>query len=137
GFYGMDLYSLHASMRAVLDYLDRVDPEAARRARYRYACFDHAAEDPQAYGYAAAFELERSCEEEAVRQLVEMRALAAEAARGDGRDDEDDAFTAEQNARVVQNAEQYYRQMFSGRVNTWNLRDRHMVEALEYLARHL
>src|SRR5204862_3279882 len=52
GFYGMDLYSLHTSIRAVLDYLDRVDPAAARRARYRYACFDHAAEDPQAYGYA-------------------------------------------------------------------------------------
>jgi erythromycin esterase-like protein len=66
GFYGLDLYSLHTSARAVLDFLDKVDPEAARRARYRYACFEHFGEDTQAYGYAASFGLSKSCEDEVV-----------------------------------------------------------------------
>src|SRR5687767_13696807 len=78
GFYGIDLYSLHSSMAAVLDYLDRTDKEAARRARYRYSCFETFGEDPQHYGYAASFDLSRSCEDEAVRQLVELRQRAVD-----------------------------------------------------------
>src|SRR5438552_1316486 len=81
GFYGLDLYSLHTSMEAVLSYLDRVDPDAARRARQRYACFDHYGEDTQAYGYAAGFGLTPSCETEVLSQLVELRRRAAEYAR--------------------------------------------------------
>ena len=137
GFYGLDLYSLNLSMQAVLDYLDKVDPEAARRARYRYACFEHFGEDPQAYGYAASFGLSGSCEQEVVAQLVELRRAAADYARRDGRVAADELFYAEQNARLVQNAERYYRAMFEGRVSSWNLRDRHMAETLEALARHL
>lgn len=137
GFYGMDLYSLHGSMRAVLRYLDRVDPDAARRARYRYACFDHAGEDPQAYGYAASFDIDRSCEDEVVRQLLELRQRAADYARRDGRRAADAFFSAEQNAVLVRNAEVYYRSMFRGRVSSWNLRDRHMAETIERLASHL
>jgi erythromycin esterase-like protein len=136
GFYGMDLYSLFASMRAVLDHLDRVDPEAAARARYRYACFDHHGEDSQAYGYAASFGMKPSCEDEVVQQLREMnrRAGALVAAGGLERDE---AFFAQQNARLVRNAEEYYRTMFRGRVSSWNLRDSHMVETLQALDRHL
>lgn len=78
GFYGLDLYSLFTSMQEVLGYLDRVDPEAASRARSRYACFDHAAEDSQAYGYAASFGLGPSCEDEVVQQLREMSRRAGE-----------------------------------------------------------
>jgi erythromycin esterase-like protein len=137
GFYGLDLYSLGLSMQAVLDYLDKVDPEAARRARYRYSCFDHFGEDPQAYGYAAGFGLEESCEQQVVAQLVELRRSAAQYAHRDGRVAADELFYAEQNARLVQNAERYYRAMFQGRVSSWNLRDRHMAETLEALARHL
>lgn len=37
GFYGLD--SLHASMKVVLHYLEKVDPEAGKRARERYSCF--------------------------------------------------------------------------------------------------
>jgi erythromycin esterase-like protein len=66
GFYGLDLYSLFTSIEAVLGYLDKVDPEAAKRARFRYGCFDHYAEDTQAYGYAAAFGMNRSCEDSVV-----------------------------------------------------------------------
>jgi erythromycin esterase-like protein len=72
GFYGLDLYSLHASIRAVLSFLDKVDPEAARRARYRYACFENFGEDTQAYGYAASVGLSKSCEDEAISQWMDM-----------------------------------------------------------------
>jgi erythromycin esterase-like protein len=137
GFYGLDLYSLHASMAAVLRYLDVVDGEAAGRARRRYACFDRFGDDVQRYGYATRVGLARSCEDEVVGQLRELRARAAEYARRDGRLAADDLFFAEQNARVVQNAERYYRTMFGGRVESWNVRDGHMADTLEALLDHL
>jgi erythromycin esterase-like protein len=137
GFYGLDLYSLFASMEEVVRFLERVDPEAARRARYRYSCFDAFGEDTQAYGYAAEFGLTQSCEDQAVQQLVELQRRAAELAQRDGRIPEDEVFYAEQNARLVKNAEEYYRTMFRGRVSSWNLRDRHMAETLEALIAHL
>ncbi|HWQ32090.1 MAG TPA: erythromycin esterase family protein [Blastocatellia bacterium] len=137
GFYGLDLYSLNTSIAAVLNYLDRVDPEAARRARYRYACFEHFGDDVQAYGYAANFGLTESCENEAVSQLVELRRHAADYASRDGRVAADEFFFAEQNARLVINAEEYYRVMFRSSAESWNLRDRHMAETLDALLRHL
>ncbi|HJU72969.1 MAG TPA: erythromycin esterase family protein, partial [Gemmatimonadaceae bacterium] len=137
GFYGLDLYSLQSSVAAVLSYLEKVDPAAARRARYRYGCFDHFGAEPQDYGYAAAFDLTQSCEGEVVAQLVELRRRAAEYATRDGRIAADDYFFAEQNARLVRNAEQYYRAMFGGRTDSWNLRDTHMMETLEALLAHV
>ncbi len=133
GFYGLDLYSLFDSIAAVLHYLQRADPAAARRARERYACFEQFGEDSQRYGYATAFGLSQSCEDEVVAQLVEMRERAG-AARGS---EPDERFHAEQNARLVRNAEEYYRTMFRGHVSSWNLRDGHMAETLEALALHL
>jgi erythromycin esterase-like protein len=137
GFYGLDLYSLRESMEAVLNYLDEVDPEAARRARYRYSCFDQFGEDPQAYGYAAAYDLTQPCEREAVSQLVEMQRRVNDLARRDGGVAEDEAFYAEQNARLVKNAEAYYRSMFEDGAASWNLRDQHMAETLSALLGHL
>jgi erythromycin esterase-like protein len=137
GFYGLDLYSLHASMEKVVEYLDKVDPEAAQRARSRYGCFDHFGDDSQEYGYATSLGVAESCEKEVLSQLVELRRRAGELAGRDGRVDADEFFFAEQNARVVKNAEQYYRTMFTGRVSSWNLRDSHMFETLETLAQHL
>jgi erythromycin esterase-like protein len=133
GFYGLDLYALHASIEAVLEFLRLVDPEAALRARYRYACFDHVGGDPQAYGYAASFGLTPSCETAVVEQLAELRRSAADYARRDGRLEPDAVFFAEQNARLVRNAERYYRAMFGHRAASWNLRDRHMAETLDAL----
>jgi len=133
GFFGLDLYSLHASMDAVLRYLDLVDPDAALRARQRYACFDHYGEDPQEYGYAAGFGLGPSCETAVVEQLAELRRSAAAYAHRDGRLEPDDLFFAEQNAQLVRNAERYYRAMFGGHVASWNLRDQHMAETLDAL----
>jgi erythromycin esterase-like protein len=137
GFYGLDLYSLHASIEAVLLYLDKVDPEAAHRARSRYACFEAYGEDSQAYGFASGLGLGPSCEQAVVSQLVDLRRSAAEYALRDGRIAEDDYFYAEQNAKVVQDAEQYYRSMYRGEVSSWNLRDRHMTETLGALVDYL
>src|SRR6267143_4708274 len=137
GFYGLDLYSLYTSIESVLGYLAKVDPEAAKRARYRYSCFEHFAEDTQAYGYAANFGITESCEKEVIDQLVELRRRAADYASRDGRVAQDEFFFAEQNARLILNAERYYRSMFRGRVESWNLRDSHMAETLDALVTHL
>ena len=137
GFYGLDLYSLHTSIDAVIVYLDGVDPDAARRARERYACFDQFGRDPQIYAYEAGISGAEPCEQQVVQQLVELRTqAAARAERGRGVD-RDARFYAEQNARLVVNAERYYRAMFRGGVQSWNLRDQHMVETLEELTAHL
>jgi erythromycin esterase-like protein len=135
GFYGLDLYSLFTSIEAVLGYLDRVDPEAARRARARYGCFEEFRQDSQAYGFAAATGAAEPCEDKAVEQLVEMQRSARRYTGGGQADDE--RFFAEQNARLVQNAEEYYRSMFRGRTSSWNLRDQHMAETFDALCTHL
>ena len=137
GFYGLDLYSLHASIDAVLAYLQTIDPAAAARARYRYGCLEDFGEDPQAYGYAATIGLSRSCEDDVIEQLLELRGQAAEYANRDGRVAADEYFFAEQNARLVHNAEQYYRAMFAGREASWNRRDTHMMETLDALLSHV
>jgi erythromycin esterase-like protein/predicted phosphoribosyltransferase len=137
GFYGLDLYSLYASIDAVVAHLDAVDPDAARRARERYACFDHFGRDAQVYAYEAGMAGALPCEDQAVEQLLELRGRAAELAARDGGVAADEHFFAEQNARLVVNAERYYRAMFRGGVESWNLRDRHMAETLEELVAHL
>jgi erythromycin esterase-like protein len=135
GFYGMDLYALYSSIRAVLDYLQKSDPDAARRARERYACFDRYDEDPQAYAYAERFGLE-SCEDAVVGVLTDLRRRAAQLS-SDGAIRRDAYFFAEQNARLVKNAEEYYRTMFRGGIQSWNLRDTHMAGTIEALRSHL
>ena len=137
GFYGLDMYSLYRSIEAVLAYLDAVDPEAADKARLRYACFDHSLEEPQRFGYQASMGLRPDCEREAVGQLMELQREASRYLARDGRVASDEHFFAERNAAVVADAERYYRAMFADRSNTWNLRDRHMFETLEALREHL
>ena len=137
GFYGLDLYSLHASMAAVLGYLDARDPEAARRARERYACFDRFGEEPQHYGHAIALGIASDCEREVLEQLRDLLLRRGELLRHDGVVAEDAQFEAEQNARVAMNAEEYYRSMFVRGVSTWNLRDTHMADTLDALAAHV
>ena len=151
GFRGLDLYSLHASIDEVLRYLEDVDPEAARRARARYGCFEHYGEDPQEYGYLAREG--ESCEDAVVQQLTELRrrgpdlverdaeqdlaARAAAEAAAEAAAAPDDFFSAEMNARLVLDAERYYRAMFRGRNASWNLRDTHMADTLDALIGHL
>jgi erythromycin esterase-like protein len=137
GFYGMDLYSLHASIEAVLAYLEKVDPDAGKRARLRYSCFDHFSRNPQEYGYATTVGAIESCEDAVVAQLVELQQKAGEFLSRDGHAAAEELFFAEQNARLIKDAEQYYRSMFRGRASSWNLRDRHMVDTISNLAAHL
>jgi erythromycin esterase-like protein len=136
GFYGLDLYSLHRSIAAVLAYLGKVDPDAASRARARYNCFEMFGDDPQAYGYASSLGVSRDCENEVVAQLLELQRRALDYARRDGGVAADEYFFAEQNARLVANAETYYRAMFGGRSASWNVRDSHMMETLDALLAH-
>lgn len=133
GFYGLDLYSMHTSIDAVLKYLDQVDPEAAQQARSRYACFEHFEGDTQIYGYATSAGLIDSCQDGAVKQLVELQRRMVEYIQRDGSIAKDDFFYAEQNARLVKNAEEYYRSLFHGHMSSWNVRDRHMAETLDRL----
>ncbi len=137
GFFGIDIYSLRKSMEAVIHYLERVDPAAAQRARARYSCFDHLAEDPQRYGYATTFGMKEDCQEEVIQQLVAMTTEAERYLAQDGRAASDELFYAQQNARVAQNAESYYRAMFSGRDESWNVRDTHMLETVEALRQYI
>src|ERR1044071_1456278 len=137
GFYGMDLYSLYSSIEAVLKYLEKTDPAAAARARDRYSCFERFGHDSQAYGYSAASGAIEHCEEAAIRELLDLQRRASQYSQRDGRIAEDEYFFAEQNARLVKNAEEYYRSMFHGRVSSWNLRDQHMMESVWELAHHL
>ncbi|NJC74214.1 erythromycin esterase [Planosporangium thailandense] len=138
GFYGLDLYSLHRSAQEVIAYLERVDPTAAARARERYSCFDHASgDDGQAYGFAAAFGAGETCEQEVVEQLVDLQRHAPDYARRDEFVADEALFYAQQNARVVKAAAEYYRTMFGGRISSWNLRDCHMVDTLDALVDHL
>lgn len=133
GFYGLDLYSLFTSAQAVLEYLDKTDPEAAARARSRYGCFEDFEEDTQAYGYAASFGMTESCENAVLEQLRELQRKAAESAVWHAPGARREAFSAEQNALLVLNAERYYRTMFDRDENSWNLRDTHMADTLDRL----
>lgn len=135
GFYGIDLYSLHRSARAVVDYLDGVDPAQAAVARRTYACLDHVRE-PQEYGYQAAAGLRPDCEG-GVRATLRQLLQPVDVAPALDPIGADERFHAQANARLVVNAEAYYRAMYGSRANTWNLRDEHMADTLLGLRAHL
>jgi erythromycin esterase-like protein len=136
GIFGMDLYSMHTSMNSVIRYLSDVDPAAAKQAREHYSCFDHFGGDPQHYGYMTAMRGFENCEKEVVKQLIELRNRQFELLQKNGEKAEEKYFFAEQNAKVVINAERYYRSMYHGRNNSWNIRDMHMADTLEALKKH-
>lgn len=129
GFYGLDLYSLYRSIDAVLTYLDRTDPETARVARARYGCLSPWERDPATYGRAALTGRYRTCETEVVTMLRDLLESQLQYAHLDG----EHFLDAVQNARVVANAERYYRVMYYGSRESWNLRDTHMFDTLRTL----
>lgn len=130
-FRGLDIYSLSGSIAAVLDYLDHVDADAARMARRRYGCLTPWQDEPAQYG-RFALQGGETCEQEVTQQLIALLKKRLTYAAMDG----EHFFSAAQNARIVRTAEQYYRVMYHGSRDSWNLRDRHMFETLQSLLAH-
>jgi erythromycin esterase-like protein len=139
GFYGLDMYGLHASVAVVLGWLDEVDPRAARRARERYSCFESFGPETDTFAYGAA--LGPSCTDDVREQLAETRALLRDYARyvpvGGGEEWSERLFDVEMSVVLVSAAEAYYRSMALGGVATWNLRDRQMVATLTAISEKL
>ena len=141
GFYGLDIYNMDGSIAAVLAYLDEIDPEAARTARERYGCLTPWQKDPATYGRAVLTDRYRNCEDEVVAQLRDLleRKLGdevedeADDGAEDGAEDGASFLDAAQNARLIASAERYYKVMYYGGAESWNLRDTHMFETLCHL----
>lgn len=129
GFYGLDMYNMTASIRSVLKYLDRADPEAAGHARRRYGCLEPWIEHPAAYGRAVFSDGYRKCEEAVVRQCRDLLMRQMH----EGATPNEDLLDAAQSARLVATAERYYRVMYYGGAEAWNLRDSHMADTLAAL----
>ena len=127
GFYGLDLYSLSSSIEAVLNYLETIDPETAEVARVRYGCLTPWTSDPALYGQATMTRRYRECEKDVIAALQDLLKRRLDYSRADGQR----YFDAEQNARLVTNAERYYRTMYYAENNSWNQRDQHMFETLQ------
>ncbi|MGB8467967.1 MAG: erythromycin esterase family protein [Candidatus Babeliales bacterium] len=131
GFYGMDLYSLHRSMRIVVEALEKLDTQEAQRARERYQCFELFHHDPHAYGYYATVYPESSCRVQALEQLTTLMKKDISFFKYDALNSMEEKLYMEQNARVVKNAEHYYRSIFEGNpAHSWNVRDNHMMETV-------
>ena len=129
GFYGLDLYNLSASMRAVIDFLEREDPGLARLAHRRYGCLEPWAEDPALYGRNALLEGYARCEVGVIRMLKDLLQKQIDCFA----EECDEWLDAQANARLVKNAEAYYRVMYHGSAESWNLRDTHMFETLNMI----
>lgn len=132
-FYGLDLYSLSESIHSIIEYLKLHDPATVKPALERYACFDHTAYDPEEYAYLVESGLKEACIKEVNEQFLEMQHLAFNKLRENKPEENNLLFYAMQNARLVKNAEHYYRALFESREETWNIRDRHMAETLQNL----
>ncbi len=134
GFYGLDIYSLWESMDAIIQYLKKTDPSSLRDAIEAYNCFEPYNKDVEKYARAAAF-VKENCEEEVIEMLVSLQSrhnLYGKKQKG-SREEKEEHLDVEQNAITAKNAERYYRTMMRGDVNSWNLRDTHMMDTLERL----
>ncbi len=132
GFYGLDIYSLGASIEAVLAYLDKTDPEAGKVARERYGCLTPWRAEPARYGRMSLSRGFAVCEKPVTETLLDLLQNRLDYLAEDGAA----FFDAEQNARIVAGAEQYYRAIYYGDAASWNLRDQHMFDTLERLLAH-
>lgn len=136
-FYGFDLYSLFKSIDIILQFLEKRDPVLWNQAKQRFACFDHCNRDAQLYGYFSRYTARsQSCESEVIAQLQELMEYT-NYLHSLGNSKTDEFFSVHQNARLIQNAENYYRQMYAGGVSSWNLRDTHMMETIHQIDQYL
>ncbi|WP_211258851.1 erythromycin esterase family protein [Spirillospora albida] len=131
GFYGLDVYSLYESLRAVTDHVAEHRPEHLDTALAAYRCFEPHGEDPQAYGWNTAL-VPDGCADEVLALLTRMRAPSPRGRAGDALAELD----ARQNAEVAADAELYYRTMIDGGPESWNIRDTHMADTLDRLLEH-
>ena len=129
GFYGLDIYNMSGSIEAVLAYLGEVDPEAAAAARERYGCLTPWQKEPSTYGRAVLTAGYKKCEQAVIAQCRELLRKQLDYEK----DDPDNFVDAAQNARLIASAERYYRIMYYGGAESWNLRDTHMFETLEHI----
>jgi erythromycin esterase len=132
GFYGLDLYSLWESMEAILQYLKKIDPNGIKNAIEAYNCFEPYGKDVENYARATAF-VPENCEDEIIEMLKSLRSKMYVYSKKDHGNRDEDYFNAEQNAIIAKDAELYYRTMIRGDVNSWNIRDTHMMDTLERL----
>lgn len=132
GFYGLDLYSLWESMEAILQYLKKIDPNGIKNAIEAYNCFEPYGKDVENYARATAF-VPENCEDEIIEMLKSLRSKMYVYSKKDRGNRDEDYFNAEQNAIIAKDAELYYRTMIRGDVNSWNIRDTHMMDTLERL----
>ncbi|KAI9934273.1 hypothetical protein ASPWEDRAFT_152121 [Aspergillus wentii DTO 134E9] len=134
GFYGLELYSMGASIRAVIDYLDKIDPAAGKMARRRYGCLEPWVDDPTSYGLASLRGME-DCEAQVMKMLRDLLDRRLQYSQEDARDS-DEFHSSEQNAHVVRDAEKYYKAMYYSSANSWTLRDTHMFDTLRRIFQH-
>jgi erythromycin esterase-like protein len=135
GFYGLDLYSLWESMEAIIQYLKKIDPTAIKNAIEAYNCFEPYGKDVENYARATAF-VPENCKDEVIEMLSSLRNkmnVYSKKDHGNKEEEEEEYFNAEQNAITAKNAELYYRTMIKGDIQSWNIRDNHMMETLERL----
>ena len=135
GFYGLDLYSLLESMEAIIQYLKKIDPTAIKNAIEAYNCFEPYGKDVENYARATAF-VPENCKDEVIEMLSSLRNkmnVYSKKDHGNKEEEEEEYFNAEQNAITAKNAELYYRTMIKGDIQSWNIRDNHMMETLERL----
>lgn len=137
GLYGLDLYSLNDSIQAVIEFLKSENPDLAKHAIKNYSCFDHVAVDPQLYAYLVHTKAKKSCVQAVTAQLLEMQQHVFNQIDQDNLEKKERHFYATQNARLVKNAEHYYRALFESREETWNIRDQHMGETLQNILSHI
>lgn len=136
GFYGLDLYSLYESIFTIFEFLGKKDSDLLDIALKHYSCFDHACVDPQEYGFLVNERIKKSCIKEVTEQLLQIQQKRF-VEISDNSADDDLSYCIAQNARLIKNAERYYRAMFESRDVTWNIRDRHMAQTLSNLIAHI
>jgi len=136
GFYGLDLYSMYSSIESVIAYLQKVDPEAAINAKRRFECFERFGSEDDSYERAMKF-YKPDCRDEVVSQLQELQQKELSYIVKNNINEKEAFFTAKQNARLAMDAEQYYREMFNKKVNSWNLRDLHMTNTIDQISEYL
>lgn len=127
GFYGLDVYSLWESMEAIVDHLKKINSPDLQKALEAIACFEPFHPKPEQYGISAAF-----YGENCMKEVMDLLLMIKDKRKIDQNDPES-ALNMKINAIVARNAEYYYHTMVTNDTESWNIRDSHMVEALDII----